>query len=57
MVIYAHVTMLELETAHALHPANNDCPECKAALMEVAEGKACPRTLAIKGDPVSVEFG
>ena len=54
VVIYAHVTMLELET----HCGCARAAPGKQRLPRVhAEGKACPRTVAIKGDSVSVEFG
>ena len=50
VVIHAHVSELQLENitgVHALHPANNDCPECKGKGEVPQHGglrqKTCPR--------------
>ena len=49
-VIYAHVTMLALETAasaRALHPENTECPQCRGSgrvpMHHGLRDKACPR--------------
>jgi DnaJ-class molecular chaperone len=50
VVIYEHVSTLQLETVasvHALHPANKDCPTCKgkgrAPMYHGLRDKECPR--------------
>ena len=50
VVIHTHVSQLQLETVtkvHALHPADNDCPECKGKGEVPQHGglrqKTCPR--------------
>jgi hypothetical protein len=50
VVIYAHVAQLQLEasaSAHALHPANTDCPQCngtgRVPMHHGLRDKECPR--------------
>ena len=50
VVIHTHVSQLQLETVtkvHALHPADNDCPECNWKGEVPQHGglrqKTCPR--------------
>jgi DnaJ-class molecular chaperone len=50
VVIYEHVSKLQLETvagAHALHPANTECPQCKGTgrvpMHHGLRDKECPR--------------
>jgi len=50
VVIYEHVSKLRLEAsagAHALHPANTECPQCKGTgrvpMHHGLRDKECPR--------------
>ena len=50
MVIYEHVSKLQLEASagvHALHPANTECPQCKGSgrvpMHHGLRDKECPR--------------